>query len=552
VETRLLKSPSVYHLHLPAFCPMPTVTPLASAAQVRSWLNDDREIAFLDVREAGQFGEGHPFFAVPLPYSRLELDVLKLVPRQATRVVLIDAGDGVGEHAAIRLKTLGYTNVHILAGGAPGWLAAGYVLFKGVNLPSKTFGEQVEHTFGTPHISAQQLQARLTSGEPLLLLDGRTFEEHRKMTIPGAVSVPNGELAARWHTLAPDPATPIVIHCAGRTRSIIGAQILRSLGIPNPVVALENGTQGWALAGFSLEHGSTRRANGVLKTGAAERSLAAHDATQAGVPTLSAAQAQDWLDDSQRTTYVLDVRSAEEFAAGTLQGARHAPGGQLLQATDQTIGVRGSRVIVLDHENVRAPVIAAWLHRLGLEAATVEGGISAPLQLRPVQPPALSAVPEISPGELAAWLAKHKPQLIDIQPSQAFRIRHATGATWSVRPRIVSDVQPGKSSKHTTLDRHVLLLAADHGTAQLAATDLLAAGVINVSWAPVESWARAGLPLQATPALPSDADAIDYLFFVHDRHDGNLEAARRYLAWETGLIAQCKPDELGVFRLSAD
>lgn len=505
----------------------------------------------LDVREAGQFGEGHPFFAIPLPYSRLELDVLKLVPRKATRVVLLDDGDGVSEHAASRLKTLGYSQLHILVGGAPGWLAAGYVLFKGVNLPSKTFGEQVEHSLGTPHISAQQLQARLTSGEPLLLLDGRTFEEHRKMTIPGAISVPNGELAARWRTLAPDATTPIVIHCAGRTRSIIGAQILRSLGIPNPVVALENGTQGWALAGLRLEHGSSRRARGPITAGDTERSLAALEATQAGVPVLTVIEAQGWLDDSQRTTYVLDVRSAEEFAAGTLPGARHAPGGQLLQATDQTIGVRGSRVIVLDHENVRAPVIAAWLRRLGLEAATVQGGIAAPLQVRPVALPVLTAVPEINPDELATWVAQHQPLLMDVQPSLAYRRRHAAGASWSPRPRIVWDIQSGKAGEGASPDRHVLLLAADRSTAQLAATDLRAAGLPQVSWAPIDSWARAGLALQATPGLPTDADAIDYLFFVHDRHDGNLEAARRYLAWETGLIAQCQPDELGVFRLPA-
>jgi hypothetical protein len=166
-----------------------------------------------------------------------------------------------------------------------------------------------------------------------------------------------------------------------------------------------------------------------------------------------------------------------------------------------------------------------------------------------VESPVLSAVPEIRPGELATWVAQHQQQLMDVQPSLAFRIRHAAGATWSVRPRIVSDVQSGKAGEAATLDRHVLLLAADRSAAQLAATDLLAAGLHNVSWAPVESWARAGLALQATPAWPTDADAIDYLFFVHDRHDGNLEAARRYLAWETGLIAQCKPDELGVFRL---
>jgi rhodanese-related sulfurtransferase len=502
---------------------MPPLTATVSPAQARAWLNDGHEIALLDV--------------------------LRLVPRIDTRIVLVDAGDGVAGKAASRLETLGYTHVHILRGGAPGWQAAGYTLFKGVNLPSKTFGEQVEHALGTPHISAQQLHERLASGEPLLLLDGRTFEEHRKMTIPGAVSVPNGELAARWHTLAPDASTPIVIHCAGRTRSIIGAQILRDLGIPNLVVALENGTQGWALAGFSLEHGSTRRDTAPIQPGGRERMLAAREAAQAGVPTLSAAQALAWLDDGQRTTYVLDVRSAEEFAAGTLPGALHAAGGQLLQATDQTIGVRGCRVIVLDNESVRAPVVAAWLRRLGLDAATVEGGISATLHVPPIKLPVLKAIPEIAPDELATWAALKKPLLFDLQPSLAYRTRHAAGAHWSLRPRIVADVQAACVVEQNAPDHSILLLAPDRGMAQLAATDLLAAGLHNVSWATAESWTAAGLPVETTPAVPTDADAIDYLFFVHDRHDGNLEAARRYLDWETGLIAQCAPDELGVFKL---
>ncbi|MDB5892718.1 MAG: sulfurtransferase, partial [Rhodoferax sp.] len=239
--------------------PHPPAARTVPADTVRAWLNDGGEIALLDVREAGQFGEGHPFFAVPLPYSRLEIDIPQLVPRLATRTVLIDAGDGVADRAARRLAALGYTDVQVLEGGAPGWAAAGYVLFKGVNLPSKTFGELVEHAFGTPHISPQELHARQQAGAPMVLLDGRTFDEHRKMTIPGAVSVPNGELALHWRALVPDATTEIVVHCAGRTRSIIGAQILRSLGVPNPVVALENGTQGWALEGLQLDHGSTRR-----------------------------------------------------------------------------------------------------------------------------------------------------------------------------------------------------------------------------------------------------------------------------------------------------
>ena len=50
------------------------------------------------------------------------------------------------------------------------------------------------------------------------------------------------------------------------------------------------------------------------------------------------------------------------------------------------------------------------------------------------------------------------------------------------------------------------------------------------------------------PGTPRDADCIDHLFFVHDRHDGNLEASRRYLEWELGLVDQLDEQERSVLR----
>jgi rhodanese-related sulfurtransferase len=179
------------------------------------------------------------------------------------RVVVYDSGEADTENVALRaaqrLQALGYTDVHVLEGGTKAWKAAGYVLFAGVNLPSKTFGELVEHAYGTPRITAQQLAAKQASGEPLVVLDGRPVSEFHKMNIPGAVCCPNGELAYRIRSLVPDDSTPVVINCAGRTRSILGAQTLINLGISNPVYALENGTQGWFLNDLSLEHGGRSR-----------------------------------------------------------------------------------------------------------------------------------------------------------------------------------------------------------------------------------------------------------------------------------------------------
>jgi rhodanese-related sulfurtransferase len=230
------------------------------ARTLKSWLHQPGELALLDVREAGRFGESHLLYAVPLPYSRLEFDIGRLVPRLATRIVLCDGGeDGLAALAARRLAAQGYSEVHVLDGGTKGWHGAGFKLFAGVNVPSKAFGEIVEHELHTPRITAAELNAMIERGDNMVIVDGRPFAEYQKMNIPGGICCPNGELPIRIGAIAPDPATRIVVNCAGRTRSIMGAETLRLMGVPNPVFALENGTQGWFLAGLQLEHKSQRK-----------------------------------------------------------------------------------------------------------------------------------------------------------------------------------------------------------------------------------------------------------------------------------------------------
>ncbi|WP_114814851.1 rhodanese-like domain-containing protein [Paraburkholderia kururiensis] len=535
---------------------MPDLFSLIPATTLREWLNDADEIALFDVREAGEFGEGHPFFAIPLPYSRLELDAGRLAPRRDVRVVLLDSGErneAVARRAAHRLTALGYTRVAVLQGGARGWSAAGYTLFKGVNVPSKTFGELVEHAYGTPHIAAEELARRQAARAPLVLLDGRTVEEHRKMTIPGAVSCPNGELPYRLGALATDPNTPVVIHCAGRTRSIIGAQLLRSLGVPNPVVALENGTQGWTLAGLALEYGSARRypdtVDRIALADARERAKAL--AQRFELTTLDAAGAQAWLDAADRTTYLLDVRSAAEFQHDGVPGAVHAPGGQLLQATDQTIGVRGARALLVDHDGIRAPVIATWLDQMGIETALVAAHDAQRLRLRDSNELAPHAADEAAPIDARALRklrdSAQRLHLLDLRSSAVHRQGHPVGARWAIRPKVVEALEGA------VLSDSVVLFADCFAVAALAAHDLREAGFTQVSIARdgVETLRAAGYAFETSPHSLPDHERIDYLFFVHDRHEGNLDAARAYLAWETGLIAQCAPDELQHFRIAA-
>jgi cystathionine beta-lyase len=511
------------------------VTPL----QLQAWLFDGQEIAVFDVREHGQYGEAHLFHGVNLPYSRLELEVYRLAPNPGVRLVVYDQDDGdVAGRAAQRLTALGYSKVHRLQGGVHGWQAAGLEVFAGVHVPSKAFGERVEEARHTPHITATELAALQASGEPLVLLDGRPFDEYRKMTIPGSVCCPNGELGYRLAELVPDETTPIVVNCAGRTRSIIGAQTLIDLGIKNPVFALENGTQGWYLADLPLEHGSERRypdvpAGAPLDT---QRTAAQALARRAGVQTVNAAQVQAWSEDASRSLFLCDVRTPEEFAMGSLPGAQHTPGGQLIQSTDLYIGVRQARVVLVDNDGVRAPIVAAWLRQLGHDASVLEGGLNSGLRLPLPSAGAVAPLPAVSAAELAQALANNTVTLIDLRSSMAFRKGHIEGSRWSIRPRLAAE--------EVAQDKPVVLVADQSGVAALAALELPDELRRSVRWLDFKHWHAAGFALNERPDDPPDEQCIDFLFFTHDRHSGNKAAARQYLAWEIGLLGQMTEQEI--------
>jgi rhodanese-related sulfurtransferase len=513
------------------------------APTLKSWLSDGREIALLDVREHGQYGMGHLFFAVPLPYSRFELGLGALAPNRSVRLVLYDGGDGVAVKAAARAAALGYTSVFVLEGGVPAWAVAGYTIYAGVNVPSKVFGEIVEHARHTPRVSARDLVAMRERGDNFVIVDGRPWAEYRKMSIPGGICCPNGELVLRIRDIAPDPSTRIVVNCAGRTRSIIGAQTLIDFGVPNPVFALENGTQGWFLAGLELARNADRRYGEARPETAALRSQAQRYASACGAPSVAPSSAHAWLGDAARTTYLFDVRTAEEFAADGLAGFVHAPGGQLVQATDQWVGVRGARIVLYDRDEVRAPVIAGWLRQLGHEANWLADAATAAsfdwrrsnAGVEPRTPPSMPV------DEAAAALRAGPATVLDLRPGMAFRKGHIPSAVWSIRPRI------GRPA-----DATIILVADEPAVAALSALDLAEAGSQDVRLLAggFDAWRAAGLPVEASPDRPTDAECIDFLFFTHDRHDGNAEAARQYLAWETGLLAQLDDQERGVFRLA--
>jgi rhodanese-related sulfurtransferase len=354
-----------------------SVTP----AQVRSALLLGDEIALLDLRHEAAFATGHPLFAANMALERIALEAEHRLPRKDVLLVVYDAGEGLVAAARKTFASLGFSDVCELEGGLKAWQDAGYEVFQDVNSYAKAFGELVEQRRHTPSLPADEVAALMSSGADIAILDVRRFDEYMTMNIPGSLSVPGAELVLRAGQAAPDPATTIVVNCAGRTRSIIGTQSLINAGVPNKVVALRNGTIGWMLAKKALEHGANRRvAIGVF---AHAQENARDVAYRAGVRRIGAPDVAALAARRDRTLYRFDVRDAEDYAAGHIAGFRHYAGGQLVQEIDMAAPVRGARIVLTDHLSIRADMTASWLAQMGWDVCVLDGGYDSALEASP-------------------------------------------------------------------------------------------------------------------------------------------------------------------------
>lgn len=515
-------------------------TSFVSPASLSARLQDGRELALIDVGEAGQFGEGHLLLAVSLPLSRFELDLPRRVPRLATPLVLV-SDDGVqAQTAANAARALGYINVETLQGGTQAWQQAGFKTFQGVNVPSKAFSEFVEKFYHTGDIGPAELAQRQAAGEDLVLLDTRTLEEHRRFHVPGSISCPGGEIVTRFSDLIATPETLVVVTCAGRTRGIIGAQSLIDAGVPNRVLALAGGTQGWRLAGLDLQR--QRGQESGLASAAAQalaRTRAAALAQREALSYIDATTLHQWQAAPDRTTYVFDIRTRAEFDAGHLPGATWVEGVQLIQCLDEWVAVRNAHVVLIDTDGSRAIIVANWLQRLGVQVvlfAPQAGEIHSAVAATPEPARPWEEIPALD-AESAHSLAAAGAVVLDAGSSERHGRAHPQGAIW-VNRSAIDDVLLARIANAGK----AVVLGDDDGVARLLAYSLrqrLATQYPHVEVAVLpggfNAWQAAGLPLEPRPVLPADAARIDYLFWLHDRHAGNLLASAAYLQWEADL-----------------
>ena len=518
-------------------------------------LNGRTPFALIDVREPGEYNASHIPGSSLIPRRMLEFDLAAAVPHPGTLVVLCDDDGRRVAPAADTVENMGYSEVAWLQGGVNRWMSLDYPTEWGVNVPSKDFGEKMEVVHHVPEIDAMELHARMERGDKMVILDTRTPEEYRRFCIPGGRSLPGGELAYRITDVTADldPDTTVVINCAGRTRSIIGTRVLQRMGMDREVLGLKNGTSGWVLAGYDLESGADRdQLPDVTESGRAEaEAYAERCASEDGVKLIDVPALDDLIQRSQReSVYFIDVRTADEYDQGRIQGFRWFPGGQCVQRSDDVAVVKNAPVVFCCDGKARATLTASWYRQLGYEEVyALDGGIGAWAAAgRPLES-GLSvgasfdgSISGLGESELLADARDNVPLVnarslhgdesavvLFVDTSRDFARAHVPGARWVPRGWLewqVTDYVPSTDSR-------VVVTCGDGRQSLLAAATMIDMGYSDVAAlnGGMIAWNANNLPIEEglTGVMRTPGDIV---FSGPDRSYADMQ---HYLRWETEL-----------------
>lgn len=528
---------------------------LLSVTELQELLEFSKERALFDVRETGEAHRGHIFGATFLPRRQIEFRIAALVPDRNTPICLVDDGSGTNRHsaqdqrarrAAVTLERLGYRHVSVLEGGVQSWVVAGQPLVAGSNVPSKLFGEEVQHSWRVPRIDVHTLHKWQQDGNDHLVCDIRSPEEYRRSRIPGATGAFGTDLALLAHRLRAE-GRPIVVHCSGRTRSIIACQTLRLLGVPE-VFALENGTMGWRLAGYELEQGEgagVLRADMPTDSTDDETNVLAL-ALRSGAQLVGIDQFNEWNRqrlEGSRNLYVADVRQVSEYVEGHITGSIAVPGGLAIQRADEFFPVRSARIVLIDNDHARSALAAYWFRQMGFpNVYLLQGGLrgwkeaSGALETgrgreRPLGLADSSRIARsISVQQLCG--DSDRLQVINVDTSaQATRARlpRTEWVRYGELEDYVGELSEGQRER-------LVLTCRDGDLSTLAAANLARAGWpdVPVLAGGVAAWRSAGQAIEqcASGALACADDQ------VVQPYDAGLQAMQRYLEWEQQLTQQ--------------
>jgi len=302
---------------------------------------------------------------------------------------------------------------------------------------------------------------------------------------------------------------------------------------------LRNGTMGWSLAGFTCDSGKNRRAGGVsIETRGWAHEAAWRVAQSCGVERIDLSTLGTLRKDTERTLYLFDVREPAEYEAGHVAGAISAPGGQLVQATDQYAGTLGARIVLIDDAEARAAMTGSWLRQMGWQDVYVlaETGNETGWPPAPMLKTETQSDAAIDCASLNALLSRNAATIIDLSLSRNYLARHIPGAWYAIRTRLaraLKKISPTGMLVLTSEDGIVAQLAVPEAA---ALTDIPVRALVGGN----RAWQAAGYSLSAEAKMADEA--VDQWRKPYERTGDTKAAMSEYLAWETDLLPRIERD----------
>ena len=332
-----------------------------SATECINFLKNKKiNLVFLDVRERKEYVQGFAFGAVNCPISNFKKNVNDLVPDKKTVVLLIGIKNKKEKFKLLNtLKHLNYKSYFSIKNNYKTWLKRKLPYWAGEYTFSKAFGEWIEITSTIRNIFPNDLNKIHKKKNNYLQIDVRPKKEFEKFSLPFSVQCSGGELPIFINNNS-NLKKNYIVHCAGRTRSIIAYQTLNDFNFNNKKYVLNGGTQNWVLKGYQREFNNKSKINLTKINLNKDLSLAKKIAQKFNIPC-------NKKNNKDKENYYFQINS-EIKNFKKIKGWKSVSATTLIQNTDKFIASTNTKIFIYSNIPSSSVFAVIWLRRMGFDA----------------------------------------------------------------------------------------------------------------------------------------------------------------------------------------
>ncbi len=326
---------------------------------VKMLRSKNKNIAFIDVRKREKYVQGFAFGSINCEVAKFNENIIDLVPNNKTIILLIGIENDTNKKKIFKiLNKFNFKSYFTIEGDYKTWIKNKLPFWKGEYTFSKAFGEWVEKSSKIKNIFPNDLK-KIHKTNNFFQIDTRPKIEFEKFSLPFSHHCSGGELPIFLNNNLNINKTYIV-HCAGRTRSIIAYQTLKDFNFKNKKYVLNGGTQNWVLSGNKRVYNNKSQLKKTKINLDKDLKLSKEISKKFKIPTTIKIK-------HDLNNYFFQINS-EIKNYQNIKGWRNLNATTLIQNTDKFIASTLSKIFVYSFIPSSSLFSVIWLRRMGYNA----------------------------------------------------------------------------------------------------------------------------------------------------------------------------------------